>query len=258
MNSIIAAIAVLLPSGMPDPLSAAKTIAEIVWTSASVRAQRMAEEAFTALSNYGINPSTVSAYTAMAFAARLELEKLCALGLLRRSKFVTRFGKQIKATAANRPDIISSEDARNFAFFLDVCCLIERHFSPSRTMLLEIFTKGELGDNPKEKYLVDAPLSEEAVQAIASLQEKNFTNLKVRPVVSEPVSIDDLLKECRLTEPEAARILRRAPKTLADQRRDGCIPESLYVQDAKDGTVYYLTQKLLTFATSAGGDKKHR
>ena len=248
MTSITKIIENLI-SPVSGSLELAEKIAEITCTSAALHSQDMADEAAMALMTMGIAPASVSPYKAMAFGGRLRLEKLCITGLLRRNHFKNHYGKQVKATVnAGTCAHLAPDDLRDLAFFLDVATFIERHFSPLHSMLVTAIETGTLGDNPEATYLTTTPFSEEARACVASFVKTDVTKIKSRPVVTEPVTIDDLLRELRLTEPEAARIWRKSAKTLADHRRAGRIPDSVYVQDTADGTVYYLTEKWRAFA----------
>ena len=239
-------------SFVPDSRRAAEKIAEIACCSAAIRAQDMADEAAVGLMAMGIDPASMSRYKAMAFSARQQLEKLCMMGILRRSHFKTPHGKQVKATIGSGAcTSLTPEELRDLAFFLDVCLFIELHFSPLRGMLRAVLDKGTLGDNPEGTYLTAKPFSEEARTSIESIAKTDVTKIKSRPVAAEPVTIDELLRELRLTEVEAARIWRKSAKTLADHRRAGRIPDSAYVQDSVDGTVYYLAEKWRAFVTGA-------
>lgn len=253
MASIIDHLKKVLSShGVADPKNIAAKIAETACTSAALRSQDMADEAAIALMSMGVASASISPCKAMALGARLQLEKLFMMGVLSRSRFKAPHGKQVKAVIrAGGYAPLTPDDLRDLAFFLDVCLFVEQHFSPLRNMMTEAVETGGLGDSPEQTYLTSEPFSEEARTCVASLDKVNFTKLKSRPMVFEPKTMDELLQEKRLTEPEAARVLRKAPKTLADQRRNRLLPKTLYVQDAPDGTVYYPTQTLVSYASGS-------
>lgn len=246
----------IIAEQLPEHRQHARAIMELVCRSAANRAQIMVEDAAKALADMGAPPRGISLLDFMAFAARLQLEKFCAVGLLQRSRFSGTYSQCLKSSRmGGQKHVGDRDDLRNAAFFMDTCAFLEDHFSPFPAILETLLTTGTLGDDPEHAFITERPFSQEALACVGSLGKVNFANLKTRPVIEEPVGIDDLLHELRLTEPEAARLMRIAPKTLADMRRAGRIPGSLYVQDVEGGTVYYPTQKLLAFITTQSGRK---
>lgn len=256
MDGFLEKIRAILAADVPDADAAAETIAGIVYASATVRAQNMADEAALALCRMGIEPNSLPPSRAAAFAARLQLEKLNTIGLLSRNTIPMPLSKKVRAAikkgSHSKQD---GEELLDWAFFMDVCRFLEEHYSPAQSMLFRIGETGALGDDPEQEYLTLQPFSEAAKKAIDSIGCAKFANIRARPVAAEPVSINDLLQEVRLTEPEAARIMRCEPKTLADHRREGKIPEALYVQEVENGTVHYVTKKLVTYAERNGHNK---
>lgn len=246
MNSLLPIMISIITAHFPEHQHQAAKIAEIVFCSAAQRAKAMAQEAITALINVGINPAELPLHDFLAFAARLHVEKLHALGLVQRGQF--------KASAAYTNEHLATiygattvKERRNTAFFINVCLFLEQIFSPVRKVLIKLEASGSLGESPEDKFITTKPFSEGALKRLDSLSTVNFTNLRKRPEVAIPRTIAELLQEHRITEAEAARVMRISPKTLADKRRDGLIPRNLYVQDVKDGTVYYIVKNLLKY-----------
>lgn len=73
-----------------------------------------------------------------------------------------------------------------------------------------------------------------------------------RKAFSTSIPLQDLLRCPRLTESEAAHFLRMSAKALGNKRRHGELPRDLYVQDCKNGKVFYITEKLMEHARNQG------
>lgn len=246
-NHILTNITTFLAAYMPDHLYLASRIAAIVICSATIRAQSMCRAAVISLHDMGVDPNALSTFQVMAFAARLQLEKFAAIGLTCHSHFRTPHGSGIAnyLTAGFTPT--TEHDRRAVELFAMVCDLLERHYSPLRSIFTTLLTTGDLGEQPEQQYLTNRPFSPEAIERIGLIGKTNFANVRVCPVITEPIAIYDLKQEVRITEAEAARLHRISPKTLADRRRNGLIPSSLYTQDAENGNVFYITSRWLKY-----------
>lgn len=204
------------------------------------------EEARASLATLGIPLSSFTTASFAGYAARLQWEKLSALGLIRLDKLVLHHTARIKEFLKKNPHITNTDDFLHLAFFHDMVAYMLRHFTPIRKLatpgMLEALINGNLV-NP-------APYSDAAVQCVGAVGRIPYATIKTRGIALEPVGIEDLLNEPSLTVNEAARVMRLAPKTLEDMCRDGRIPDSVYRRYAKTGSYHFPTTKLLAFMES--------
>ena len=216
-------------------------------TAASSLAESMVAEAVTSLATMGVRPSQFTLYDFMGFMARLQVEKLSAIGMLRRDKLVLPLIASAKAFLKDNPGVANADDYLNVAFFLDVSRYMMRHFLPTRTLLSMALQSGVIEGLAVDECTAPAPYSAEAKECAAVMNSVSYAAMKTRPIAFAPTGVDDLRKEVSLTVDEAARLMRVAPKTLEDMCRDGRMPATVYTRYAKNGTYHFNTKKLLAW-----------
>ncbi|MDR1661494.1 MAG: helix-turn-helix domain-containing protein [Azoarcus sp.] len=211
--------------------------------AASILAKNMAAEAIAGLATMGINLSQIPLFSFLAYAARLQVEKLSVIGMLRRDKLVLTRTARVKAFLQENPGTANADDFLNAAYLHDVSEYVMRHFLPTRVLIYMALEPGAIEGVAPDEYTVPAPYSKEAKECVAAMNSISYPAVKTRPIAFEPVGVDSLLKEVALTADEAARLMRVAPKTLEDMCRDGRIPATVYTRYAKTGNYHFRTKK---------------
>lgn len=210
------------------------------------------KEAVASLAVIGVMPSQFTYPGFMGFASKLQMEKLSALGLLRRDKLVLRHTAKAKKYLKQNPHVTNGNDLLSVAYFHDVVAYLMRHFLPTAKLAALMARPGMVEQLPDDEYTMPAPYSEDAAKCLDSFATASFPTIKTRPTALEPVELDEVLKEIYLTVDEAARIIRVAPKTLEDMCRDGRIPSTMYIRFAKTGNYHFITSKLRAFLENRG------
>lgn len=248
MDQIVKLLERIVPGGQRPTDADLRKGSAILTLAVMVMAGNMVSEALASLATTGMSISQFTFSSFMGYAARLQWEKLSALGLTRLDKLGLHHTARTKKFLKANAHISNTEDFTNVAFFLDVAEYMVRHFIPTKRLATMMATPGVITALPAEKLVNPAPSSDEALKCLAAVNPKSFATVKTRQVALEPVTVGEMLQEVSLKVEEAARIIRVAPKTLEDMCRDGRYPESSYKRHAENGTYHFPTAQVVAFA----------